>query len=49
MGPHLRVFSESFPMNTKMTGFSLDGFQKFLRPCALDESSLSSKRVNIEP
>ena len=26
-------------MNTSMTGF--DGFQKSLRPCALDESSLS--------
>ena len=28
MGTHLRVLSESFPMNTNMTG--LDGFQKIL-------------------
>ena len=39
MGTHLRVLSESIPMNTNMTG--LDSFQKSLRPCALNESSLS--------
>ena len=33
-------------MNTNMTG--LDGFQKPLRPCALDESSLSIGRVNAD-
>ena len=43
MGTHLRVLSESYVMNTHMIG--LDGFQKSLRPCALDESSLSIKRV----
>ena len=32
-------------MNTNMTGFILDGFQKSLRPCALDESSLSIGRM----
>ena len=30
VGPHLRVLSESYPMNTNMTGF------KLLRPCALE-------------
>ena len=34
MGTHLRELSKSFPMNTNMTGFN--GFQKALRPCALD-------------
>ena len=43
MGMHLRVLSESFLMNTDMTGYN--GFQKTLRPCALDESSLSIGRV----
>ena len=44
MGTHLKVLSESFPMNTKMTGF--DDFQKSLRPCALDKCySLSIGRV----
>ena len=38
MGTHLRVLGESYPMNTK----GLDGFQNFLRHCALDESSLES-------
>ena len=45
MGTHLRVLSKSYPMNTNMTG--LDGFQKSLRPCGLDESSLSIGRVNM--
>ena len=35
MGTHMRVLSESFSMNTEMTGF--DGYQKSLHPCALDE------------
>ena len=39
-GTHQRVLSKSFPMNTNMTGF-LDGFQKYLRHCALDENSFS--------
>ena len=44
MGTHLKVLSESFPMNTNMT--CLDGFQKSLCSCDLDESSLSIGRVN---
>ena len=44
MGTHLKELSESYPMNTNMTG--LDGFQKSLCPCALDKSSLSIGRVN---
>ena len=32
-------------MSTYKTG--LDGFQKILHPCALDESSLSIGRVNL--
>ena len=43
MGTQLRVLSESYPMNTNMTGF-LDVFQKSLRSCALDKSSLSIGR-----
>ena len=39
MGTHLRVLSESHPVNTIMAGFR--GFSKFLRPCAFDESSLN--------
>ena len=38
IGTRLRVVSESYPMNTTMSG--LDGFQKYLHPCPLDESSL---------
>ena len=45
MGTHMRVLSESYPMNTNMT--SLDGLLKSLHPCALDESSLSIGRVNL--
>ena len=36
---HLRLFSESCPMNTSMTGFQW--FKRSLRPHFLDESSLS--------
>ena len=45
MGTHLRVLSESYLMNTNMTG--KDDFQKYLRPCALEESSLSIGRVKV--
>ena len=34
MGAQQKGLSKSFQMNTNM---SLDGFQKTLRPCALDE------------
>ena len=34
MGTHLKAFSESYLMNTNMTGFS--GFSKTLHPCVLD-------------
>ena len=44
MGTHPRVLSESFPMITNMA--VLDGFQKSLRFCALDESNHSIGRVN---
>ena len=37
MNTHLRVLSESYPMNTNMRRFRLVS----LRSCALDESSLS--------
>ena len=40
MGTHLRVLSESYPMNTNMIGF-----EDFLRFCAFDKSRLSIKRV----
>ena len=43
MGTHLRVLSESYPMNTNM---GLHGFQKSLHPCPLDESNLSIGRIN---
>ena len=43
MGTHLRVLSESFPMNTNITWFRW--FSKMLHPCALGESSLSIGRV----
>ena len=46
MGTHERVLSESYPLNTNMTG-KLYGFQRSLHPCALDESSLRS--VNYLP
>ena len=35
---HLRVLSESYQMNTNMTGFGW--FSKSLHRCALDKSSL---------
>ena len=37
MATNLRIITKSF-RNSNMTGFS---FQKSLRPCALDESSIS--------
>ena len=40
MGTHLRVFSESYPMDTNMTGFRW--FSKILRSCALDDSIVSA-------
>ena len=43
MGTHLRVLSESFPMNTNMTGFRW--FSKIFAICASGESSLSIRRV----
>ena len=45
MGTHLRVLSESFQMNTNMTGFGWF-IRKSLHPCALDKSSLSIGRVD---
>ena len=48
MSTHLRVLSESYPMNTTKTGFRYF-FQKSLHPCALDESSLSIGWVNNGP
>ena len=44
MGTHLKVLSESYPMNTNMTGFRRFSKKK-LRHCALDESSLIIRRV----
>ena len=43
MGNQLRVLSESFPMNINMT--RCRWFQKYSCHCALDESSLSIRRV----
>ena len=42
MGTHLRVFSYSMITNVQ----GLDGYQKSLCPCALDESSLSIGKVH---
>ena len=42
MGTHLRVQSESYLMNTNMTAFN------YLRPCSLNEISLSIGRVKYE-
>ena len=39
MGSHLRVLSESYPMDTNMTGFRW--FSKILLSCALDDSIVS--------
>ena len=48
MGNHLRVLSESFLMNTNMTGFRcFSVFIKSLHPYSLDESSLSIGRVQV--
>ena len=47
MGPHLRVLSESYLMNTNMTGFRFRWFSKILCSCALDKSSLNIGRVNV--
>ena len=47
MGTHLSVLSESYSMNTNMTGRKKK-IQKIFRLCALDESSLSIGRVMIE-
>ena len=44
MGIYLKVLSKTFSMNINLTG--LKKIQKPLRPCALDESSLSIGRVN---
>ena len=46
MGTHLKVLSESFPMNTNMTGFRWI-LKKSLLPCALDKSSISIGRVKV--
>ena len=43
----IRVYLARDMMNTNMAQ-GLDGFQKFLHLCALDESSLSIGRVNQE-
>ena len=43
MGTHMKVLGESFPMNTNMTGFQW--LSMYLRPCNLDERSLSIRRV----
>ena len=40
MGTHLRVLSESYPMDTNMTGFRW--FPNILRSCALDDSIVSA-------
>ena len=45
MGTHLRVLSESYPMNTNMTGFIW--YIKSLHMFALDKSRLSIKKVNL--
>ena len=42
MGTHLRVFSESYQINTNMTGF-----RWFSKYCALEESSLHIGGVKI--
>ena len=46
MGSHLRVLSESYPMNTYMTGFKWFS-KKSLLPGSLDENSLGIRRVNF--
>ena len=44
MGAHLRALSESFPMNTNMTGFRW--ILKTFAYSALDEVNLGIGRVN---
>ena len=46
MGTRLRVLSESFPMNTNLTGLRWF-FRKKIHPCASDESSLNIERVKV--
>ena len=43
MGTYLKGLNESYPMNTNMTGFRW--FSKNFHACALDENSLSIRRV----
>ena len=43
MGTHLKVLSNSYPINTKLTGFRV--FLKNLHLCSLDESSPSIRMV----
>ena len=43
IGTHMRVLIENYLMNTNMTGFRW--FSKYLRRCALDESSISIGRA----
>ena len=47
MGTDLRVVSESYPMNTNMTGFQM-GFKNIGVLVLLDENSLSNRRVNSQ-
>ena len=47
-GTHLRVLSSSYQMNTNMTGFNYMGLKKYLRTFALEESSLSIRRVKVQ-
>ena len=44
MGTHLTVLSESYQMNTNMTGLKCS--QKSLCPCAFDESIFSIERID---
>ena len=44
-GTHLRVHSESYQMDTNMTGFGWSS--KSLHPCALGHISLSIGRVKL--
>ena len=47
MGTHLKVLDESFSMNTNKTVFRW--FSKYSCSCALEEGSLSIKRVRAVP
>ena len=46
MGTHMKELSESYPMDTNMTWFRCF-FQKSLRSCALDNTSLSIGKVKF--